>query len=238
MSQAKNLEPLVEPNELLDVEVADYLRRHPDFFSEHRELLVDLAVPHNIGRATSLLERQVAVLRERNAALERQLAELLEVARENDRLSEGVHALGVALMRAPSLEELLKALHLSLREGFGAEEPVLRIAAATPPPTTATDWWVDPTDPGLELFEDLLASGRPRCGRIQAAQVRYLFGATASGIGSAALIPLSGPGWRGLLAIGGRDPERFQPGLEMLFVARIGALTSAALTRHLSAVHP
>lgn len=231
MSQAESL----DPPELLAAEVAAYLRRHPSFFGEHREVLADLLVPHAMGRATSLVERQVAVLRERNAALERQLEELLEIARENDRLSHAVHHLGLALMRARSLEELLGELGLALRNEFGVDQPVLRIATATPPSGSAAELWVDPADPALELFEDFLASGRPRCGRMQAAQMQYLFGTSAAAIGSAALIPLSGPGWRGLLAIGGHDPERFHPGLGLLFVTRIGEFASAALTRYLSA---
>ena len=43
-------------------DVADYLRRHPDFFEDKPTLLADLRVPHATGTAVSLVERQVAVL--------------------------------------------------------------------------------------------------------------------------------------------------------------------------------
>ena len=50
---------------LAEREVADFLRRHPDFFERHLALLTELVVPHS-GRtgAVSLLERQVTVLRD------------------------------------------------------------------------------------------------------------------------------------------------------------------------------
>ncbi|MDH3326971.1 MAG: DUF484 family protein, partial [Gammaproteobacteria bacterium] len=41
-----------------DVEV--YLDKHPEFFQEYPELLVELKVPHPSGGAVSLIERQVA----------------------------------------------------------------------------------------------------------------------------------------------------------------------------------
>jgi len=67
--------------------VADYLRRHPCFFEDKPTLLVDLRVPHATGSAVSLVERQVAVLREGNAGLQKQLKELVQVARENGQLN-------------------------------------------------------------------------------------------------------------------------------------------------------
>ena len=46
--------------------VADYLRRHPEFFNDHPELVAEIAVPHGSGDAVSLVERQVRALREQN----------------------------------------------------------------------------------------------------------------------------------------------------------------------------
>ena len=39
--------------------VADYLRNNPDFFIDQDELLRSLTLPHDSGRAISLVERQV-----------------------------------------------------------------------------------------------------------------------------------------------------------------------------------
>jgi uncharacterized protein len=233
MSQAQSL----QTEELPDDEVADYLRRHPDFFGQHRELLAELAVPHNMGAASSLLERQVAVLREINAELQRKFDELVDVARENDRLADGVHRLGMALLRSRDLGELLHAIRTSLYESFGSEAPVLRVGATlVPPGQSAPTWVVDPADPGLALFDDLIAAGEPRCGRLPANQAKYLFGTTSDHFASAALIPLAGAGWAGLLAIGGRDPLHFRPELGTFFLCQIGGLISSALARYLAAV--
>jgi uncharacterized protein YigA (DUF484 family) len=64
--------------------VARYLEDHPDFFLTHGALLEGLQIPHrDSAGAVSLIERQVRVLRERNQALQDQLRELIEIAREN-----------------------------------------------------------------------------------------------------------------------------------------------------------
>ena len=78
-------------------QVAAYLKAHKDFFVDHESLLADITIPHETGKAVSLVERQVGVLRERNIELRERLTRLLDVARENDMLFEkmGAHP-GVA----------------------------------------------------------------------------------------------------------------------------------------------
>ncbi|WP_286716404.1 DUF484 family protein, partial [Thalassolituus sp. UBA2009] len=51
---------------LTDADVVQYLQDHPDFFIGKDDLLADLRVPHNAGAATSLVERQLSVHRQRN----------------------------------------------------------------------------------------------------------------------------------------------------------------------------
>ncbi len=72
--------------------IAAYLQRNPDFFERHQALLARLRLPHARGGTTiSLVERQIEVLREKQAAVEGKLAELVRVARANDAISERLH---------------------------------------------------------------------------------------------------------------------------------------------------
>ena len=52
-------------NELSAQDVASYLKTNPEFFIEQEDLLADLSLPHESGKAISLLERQVTILRDR-----------------------------------------------------------------------------------------------------------------------------------------------------------------------------
>ena len=91
--------------------IADYLRSHPDFFERHSTLLLALELPHRTGGAAiSLVERQVAMLRQRNAQLERQFKDLVAVAKLNDALVEKIHQLGMKLMRVTDVAHRLEQL--------------------------------------------------------------------------------------------------------------------------------
>ena len=71
-------------------QVHDYLAIHAEFFNEYPELLADMQLSHASGKAVSLIERQVQVLREQNRDLKQRLLELVDVARDNDRLNDKV----------------------------------------------------------------------------------------------------------------------------------------------------
>ena len=221
-----------------DKEVAEYLTAHPDFFTAHPELLSSISIPHPSGSATSLVERQLAVLREQNSDLDRRLHELVAVARENDQLSERMHELAIALIGARTLNQALSVVRRSMVEEFGADRAAIRVghkpAAEAGDALDDPDIFVGAEDPGLKLFEDLFKNGRPECGRVQSSKALYLFGEASQEVGSTALIPLIGAGWRGLLAVGAVEPDRFQPGMGTLFLGRMGKLVSVALQTHLS----
>src|SRR5580693_9357900 len=86
--------------------IASYLQRNPDFFERHQALLLRLRIPHARGGSTiSLVERQIEVLREKHAALEDKLAELVGVARANDVIAEKLHRFTRKLLRARSRPE-------------------------------------------------------------------------------------------------------------------------------------
>ena len=80
--------------------IAEYLQRHPEFFERHQGVLARLKLPHARGGSTiSLVERQIEVLREKQAQLEGKLAELVRVARANDAISERLHRFTRRLLR-------------------------------------------------------------------------------------------------------------------------------------------
>lgn len=213
--------------------VVDYLRDHPDFFTYHLDLLNTLQVPHPCGSAVSLIERQVLLLREQNAQLRKKLLDLVEVARYNDRLSERMQRLALGLMEANDLDELLRVVKEVLREEFNADFTALRLAAQPVEAKLASEEEFVGSDV-LALFEPILKKERPQCGRLTETQARCLFGKTGVEVASAAMIPLRGPDWRGLLVIGSVDKGRFQPAMGTLFLSRMGALISHALRTYLS----
>jgi uncharacterized protein len=212
--------------------VAAYLQHHPDFFERHQALLARLRLPHVRGGSTiSLVERQIEVLREKHAALEGKLAELVQVARGNDTIAEKLHRFTRRLLGARTRTEVIARIEASLREDFDAFHSVLVLIGEQAEQTGQRFLRsVRSDETNLKSFETLFASGKPRCGQARDSQREFLFGSDANDIGSIALVPLGEKGSVGLLAIGSTDRDRFHPGMSTEFLARMGELTADALS--------
>ena len=114
-----------ENEELSEQSVHNYLAAHPDFFEKHADLLGSLNLSHASGEAVSLVERQVSMLREKDLTLQKQLKELIEVARANDLLSAKIHELTIQLFASPDLKTTIITLEEGIRSEFGADQAVL-----------------------------------------------------------------------------------------------------------------
>jgi len=211
--------------------IAGYLQRNPDFFERHQAVLARLRLPHQRGGSTiSLVERQIEVLRDKQAALESKLAELVRVARANDAISERLHRFTRRLLRAVVRSEAITRIEAGLREDFDAFHAVL-VLIGTPDDTPGPRFvrTVAAADPNLKSFESLFASGKPRCGQARDSQRQFLFGPEGLELGSVALVPLGEKGSIGLLALGSADRDRFHPGMSTEFLARMAELIADSL---------
>lgn len=208
--------------------VEDYLRRHPEFFERHLDLLEDLQVPHPCGDAVSLVTRQMGLLREKNRRLQEQLDDILEIARDNDVLYQRLHQLCLALLKAKTVREVLAGLEASLRQHFQAEFVTVRLADAKVG-GCAADLCIAPGSGGSRLLAAALKAGKPHCGKPDPDRAALLFGVHAPEVLSYALVPLEYEELRGLLAIGSRKAGRFQPGMGILFLSQLGEILAARL---------
>jgi uncharacterized protein YigA (DUF484 family) len=212
----------LQPDDDLEAQVADYLLNHRDFLLRHQEVLAELELPHETGAAVSLVERQVRVLREQAQQYRRQLEELIDVARDNDQLGRRLHRLTLALIEAEEFDELVNVLQDELRDQFKADAVELKLFAAK-------ELQAHADEPGPALFSDFMNTNKPSCGQLAKSQLEYLFGSQAGETGSAALIPLRTRTLLGVLAIGSRNPGRFNPGKGVDFLVRLGELVERTL---------
>ena len=214
--------------------IASYLQRTPDFFERHQAVLVRLRLPHARGGSTiSLVERQIEVLREKQAALESKLAELVRVARANDAISERLHRFTRRLLLgAVPREEAVARIEAGLREDFDAFQAALVLIGEPSAPAASPRFvrTVPATDPNLKSFESLFSGGKPRCGQARDSQREFLFGPEGLEMASVALVPLGEKGSVGLLALGSTDRDRFHPAMSTEFLARMAELIATSLS--------
>ena len=209
--------------------VAAYLKNHPEFLSDYPELAARLTVQRPDGPVASLAVYQLQSLREKNAQLERRLAELVAIAADNEKLMERVHALTVALLRANTMEVTVRSIMARLSADFQGEQ--IRLLLFGDNPRLPRAEWLLPVAGGMEAlpeFADFLGANQPFSGRLSTEKSQRLFAAHAEEIKSAAVMRL---GDSGILAIGSTDPDRFQPGMGTLFLKMIAATITAALAR-------
>ena len=215
--------------------VHDYLEAHPDFFERHSALLSQLELPHGAGGSVSLVERQVSMLRQKELKIGRQLKELIEVARDNDLLSNKIHQLTLQLFAARDLHGCIVAIEEAMRSGFGADHSIL-VHFGDAELFDDIDIGrffrvVERDSDALGPFATFLKGAGPRCGQVRDSQRDFLFQGDAEEIGSVALVPLGDKAEIGFLAIGSADADRFHPGMSIDYLARVGELIAGALRR-------
>jgi uncharacterized protein YigA (DUF484 family) len=217
--------------EVDESELAEYLRAHPGFFDRHQETLLALQLPHGEnGKVVSLLERQMTALRAEHDELKSRLASLVEHAAQNEQLEGRLHDVAVGLLERSSRADILQHIPLVLARVFDVPYATLRLGQARS--ASAAGGPKAPPDPTyLQLVARVEHGGSICDGRVDEAQLRFLFNDEAAEVRSCALVPLVGPDKEvvGLLALAASDPKRFAPDMGTMYLDRLGRMIGAAV---------
>lgn len=220
-------------NPITEDDIASYLANTPDFFIRHAELLaaVQLNSPHG-HRAVSLQERQAEMLREKIKLLEQRIMEMLRNGNDNVILSNKILHWAGSLLQGADLLHLPRQIACDIELQFSVPQVGLRLWDLDP--AYADQPYAQDVSDDLKLFASSLSE--PFCGLNTGFEsVNWL--ETPAAITSLALIPLrvglSGASSSafGLLVLASSDAQRFTSGMGTDFLARIGELASAALSR-------
>jgi len=216
-------------------QVVDYLISNPDFFLEHAVLLNDLKLQHESGKAISLIERQVSVLREKNQYFEAKLGEMVDAVHDNQRLHVSMQRLAINLFAADSLDDVLGIVDDELRHKLGTDFVAFRLATDESQASAESHQssYVSQDDAILDDFASSIESKKIQCGQLSDEQLAALFGDAAAEVKSAAVIPVSDAGIRGVIALGSDDDQRYHPGMGTDFLSSLADLISAALISQL-----
>lgn len=217
--------------------VREFLLGNPDFFRRHQDLLQVLKLPHESGKAVSLVERQVGLLREKLRASERKLGELVQVARDNEQLFDKIRQLTLALLDAESLDELGQALEERFRADFQTDAGGLILL---------TDDEATQRGNTRCLNRTQLAEAAPRFAALREAtggplrdnEIEALFPLHDARIQSAMVAPVFTDGKEdgdavALLVLGSADRGYFHDRLGTSFLEYIRAVLGRTLARHL-----
>lgn len=229
--------------------VVKFLAEHPDLFQRHPQLVENLAVPHLVGGAVSLIEYQLNVLRDSNEELRTRLRNLVRNARNNEDIGRRVHRLTLSLLQCNSIDETFSRLYQALADEFQAEYTAIVLVVAPDDPGDARlGEFQHHSTQVRALFEQVLGSDKPVCGPLGAAnagarrgpvpkigveQLQFLFAERAPQSGSGALIPLGVGRNVGFLAVRTTSTERFKNGSGIIFLSQLGEIVSHAVAAFL-----
>lgn len=212
-----------------EAQVHDYLSQNPEFFEDHLDLLETLKLPHACGDAVSLITRQIDMLRSKNRELEHRVGEIVQIARDNDTLSQRSHELTMTLIGARGLEDLLDGLKWGLTQLFHMDFVAVRIVQPNIDECPVANLFLSSNEPTTAAFAKFIKLGQPSCGKPEPEQALLLYGNNGKDVASEALVPLCQAGLRGVLAIGSRDPNRFVSGMGVLFLMQLAEVLAVRL---------
>ncbi len=204
-------------------ELTNYLRDNPSIFQQHPELLEFVSLSDNRS-TSSLLERQIGVLKERLLAQKMQHAELFKNAIDNEEISNQFGEVINLLVGCTNLSEFATEFPRLLRQNFAIDQVSIKTAqSVNRRPSEAT---------GYEETLRRLTGNRSMCDNRWPSSVMQLF--FNSDIKSAALVPLhsnNSAGTIGVLALGSRDAERYTNDLGTAHLDKLGLMAGICLRR-------
>ena len=208
--------------------IAQYLAATPHFFEEHAELLgkIKLTSPL-LGRAISLQERQMEILREKIKVQDLRLADMARNAHENDAIADKLQMWSRSLLLARNDVEMPHTLIAGLQTIFNVPQATMRLWTVAE--EFSHTWFASPASADSRLFANGLRV--PFCGTNNAFEAASWLD-HPSETESIALLPLRlDPASEafGLLVLSSPDPERFSPDMAIDFLSKIGDTASAAL---------
>ena len=227
---------------ITETDIANYLANTPGFFERHAELLgsVQLTSPHG-QRAVSLQERQMEMLRDKIRGLEGKIIEMIRNGQDNVGIADKLHRWARAMMLNADPAELPDLMVRELMHQFMIPQAGIRLWGAAQSFDALP--FTQPVSDDVKMFATSLSA--PYCGLNSGFEASKWLDDPAAAM-SMAMIPLraeagagagsavgSAAGDRayGMLVLASPDPTRYSADMGTEFLARIGELASAALSR-------
>ena len=218
-----------QSDEVDEARVIQFLQANPEVLLKYPEIFSELAIPHRTGAATSLVERQLRLLREKNQSLNAKIDELVGIARANEELNQRFHRLALELMNSDQLHDVLAMVQDQVQTFFYTDFVCFRFLPGVNADSNILDGLYLDADSGIvNSVKPWIDARKPVCGRHDEKINRELFGADMR-IGSSAIIPLYHTRDLGLLCLGSVSADRFGLTMGTIFLQQLGELVSNRL---------
>ena len=243
-----------EQREINEADVTAYLRNHPDFFRSQPALLGELSLPHVTGNAASLVEKQVAVLRERGIKARRKLGELIENAKDNDSLFEKTQQLVLKILQASNSDQLFQLVESAFSNDFDVELCAIVVLSsntdkadegATQNKALFTGKRVKSLTDNDNAVANIIKNNKTFCGALRTAEEQFIFSRelSANNAISAAVTIRDldtndqSKTYKLLIAVGHKDGNHYGSDTGTIFIDYIADILQIQLNRIIASRH-
>jgi len=227
--------PAASPQQISERDVIAYLKQHPDFLDRHPEALRLLRAPsREVGEGVFDFQHfMIERLRGELARVNLEHRTLIAASRGNLASQGRVHKAALAILAAPSFEQLLQIVTTDLAVLLDVDIVTLCVESSASPARLMPH--------GIHLLKGgtvdaLLGADRNALLQADLPGDAALFGGAAGLVRSQALVRVSiGRGMPvGLLCIGARRVGRFNPGLGAELLGFLGRVLGITISQWLS----
>ena len=222
--------------QITDAQVAEYLHRHLEYFEGQPDLLAELELPQQNGKAVSLTERQVSLLREKNDSIRSKLNEFVESAQRNSEIFDKCRRLILDLIDAENPDQFFTALENSFKEDFKCHAYSLIIFSDTPHQINHFTTSVSEMA-AKDYIGALIRAKQPTLGVLRPSEQDFLFRHQGDKVKSAAVLSVRKNRQIALLAIGSEDANYFKPAMGTEFIEFIADTLAKLLPKHIYLKH-
>lgn len=224
------MNPADHNNPITEDDIANFLANTPDFFERHADLLATVQLSSGHGsRAVSLQERQAGLLRDKIKVMEAKMVEMIRHGNENVAIADKLQLCTRNLLLTAHARDLPETIVRELQVRFDIAQATVKL------------WRIngvftgEPFASGVSADAQAFASslGTPYCGVNSGFEAASWLPDPALAM-SVALIPLREDASKeafGMLVLASPDAQRFHADMGTDFLAQIGDLAGAALTR-------
>jgi uncharacterized protein YigA (DUF484 family) len=211
-------------------DIANFLANTPDFFERHAELLSSVQLSSGHGsRAVSLQERQAGMLREKIKGLETRVVDMIRHAQDNVGIADKLQRWTCKLLQTAQARELPAAAAEGIIAEFQIPQAAIKVWGVNG--IFSGERFASGISSDVQTFAASLSA--PYCGVNSGFEAVSWLAEPAQAL-SVALIPLRASADApvvGLLVLASPEAARFHSDMGTDFLARLGELAGAAMSR-------
>ena len=225
----KNSAKQISTEQTEEARVIDFLQKHPETLMSYPDIFTGLSIPHQTRGVTSLVERQLKMLRDENQTLKQNMDELVNIARENEDLNQRFHRLALELMSNDQLHDVLSMVQDQVQTFFYTDYVCFKfLPTINDRKKRLSAHYLDSKSGIIDTVSPWLSNRKPVCGQQDENTNTELFGAGLN-VASSAIIPLYHTADLGVLCLGSVSKERFTKKMGTIFLQHLGELVSTRL---------